>query len=331
MTLPAAHEDLVHTPRNERTWRESYYWDACDPAGEFMLYATFGKRPARGRSGFLIAIWDTAADLLLAGQDVDTFEAHDDNHSIAGLRLECIEPFRRWRLSYSGSLVRCPRSGVHRHAEPRRIDLADRTLSAISFKLDFDCIGDPRVYEAAEGWRATFDGHHEQSTRASGWLEVDGVRRELNDLPGIRDHSWGTRDWHGVTQSRWVAAALEGNADLSLMQQTRLDGTVALDGAIYREGGAITGVASYSETVGYEESQKPPEAKAITMTVEDADGERLELVGEVRAMLPIRFASKESPGLVTWNDRAFVAFDAGGRKGFGTVEFQRLIDDPEAT
>jgi hypothetical protein len=152
----------------------------------------------------------------------------------------------------------------------------------------------------------------------------------LRDLPGIRDHSWGTRDWHGVSESRWVAAALEGTGDLSLLQQSRLDGTDALDGAIYRDG-TISRVVAYEETVEYEESETPPEARAISMTVEDESGEQLRLDGEVRAMLPIRFAAAESPGLVTWNDRAFVAFDSASRKGFGTVEFQRLIDDPEAT
>jgi protein-tyrosine phosphatase len=323
-------EDLVHPPRlDDPKWRESYYWDLLDPAGELMLYATFGKRPQRGRSGFLIAIWDSARDELLAGQDVDTFEGHDDRHRIAGLGLDCIEPFRRWRMWFEGNLVRCPRNGRNRFAEPRRIPPSERELVPVSFEIEFECVGEPRVYEPAEGWTATFDGHHEQATLASGRLTIDGSERRLEALPGIRDHSWGTRDWHGVVESRWVAAALEGDTDVSLMRQARADGTVVLDGALYRDGVA-TAIDSYEETVSWDETVDPPEATAIQMRLGAKDTEPLELTGEVRAMLPIVFADPTSPGTVTWNDRSFVAFKTpDGRRGFGTVEFQRLLEGVE--
>lgn len=324
MAGPDPRDDLVHAPREDPKWRESYYWDLCDPEAELMLYSTFGKRPHKGRSGHLTALWDSQRGELLAGQEIDTFERHDDNHSIAGLGLECLEPFRRWRLWFDGSLVRCPSLGGVRFAEPRRLAEQDRQLVPVSFEVEFECIGEPRVYEPDEGWRATFDGHHEQLTSASGALRVDGEERQLKGLPGIRDHSWGTRDWHGVTESRWIAAALPGSTDLSLMRQARADGTVALDGALYREGTARA-IESYREEVRYEEAgdDAPPEAREISMTI-GAGGEALELSGEVRAMLPITFADPGS-GTVTWNDRSFVAFEAEGRKGFGTVEFQRLI------
>lgn len=321
-------EDLVHQPRlDDPKWRESYYWDLVDPGNELMLYATFGKRPQRGRSGYLIALWDTARDELLAGQDLDSFERHDDEHRIAGLGLECIEPFRRWRMWFEGMLVRCPRSGRNRFAEPRRIPKEERELVAVSFEIEFECVGEPRVYEPAEGWNATFDGHHEQATLASGTLTIDGSERRLEALPGIRDHSWGTRDWHGVIESRWVAAALEGDTDVSLMRQVREDGTVVFDGALYRECVADA-VTSYEERVSWDDRVDPPEATAIEMRLGAERGESLAITGEVRAMLPIVFTDPTSPGRVTWNDRSFVAFASeDGRKGFGTVEFQRLLEN----
>lgn len=323
-------EDLVHPPRlDDPKWRESYYWDLLDPDNELMLYATFGKRPRRGRSGYLIALWDSARDELLAGQDIDTFERHDDQHRIAGLGLECVEPFRRWRMWFEGELVRCPRAGRNRFAEPRRIPAERRELVPVSFEVEFECVGEPRVYEPADGWTATFDGHHEQATLASGTLTVDGETRRLDSLPGIRDHSWGTRDWHGVTESRWVAAALEGDTDISLMRQVRDDGTVVLDGALYRDGVAEA-ITSYEETVGWDESVDPPEATTIAMRLGCGDGEPLEVSGEVRAMLPIVFADPTTASRVTWNDRSFVAFESrDGLRGFGTVEFQRLLEDVE--
>ncbi|MFN8217090.1 MAG: tyrosine-protein phosphatase [Solirubrobacterales bacterium] len=325
-------EDLVHPPRGEDPkWRESYYWDLLDPANELMLYATFGKRPQRGRSGFLIALWDSARDELLAGQEIDTFEVHDNRHRIAGLGLECLEPFRRWRMWFEGELVRCPHDGRNRFAEPRRIPAERRELVPVSFDVEFECVGEPRVYEPAEGWTATFDGHHEQATLASGTLTVDGESRRLEALPGIRDHSWGRRDWHGVTESRWVAAALEGDTDISLMRQVREDGTVVLDGALYR-GGDADAVTAYEETVEWDEGVDPPEARRIEMRLASARGVPVEVSGEVRAMLPIVFADPTAPGRVTWNDRSFVAFTGkDGRRGFGTVEFQRLLEDIELT
>lgn len=317
-------DDLVHKPGPGKLWRESYYWEVCDPESEFMLYATFGKRPQRGRSGFLIAVWNGETEMLLAGQEVDTFSEHTDEHRIAGLTLECIEPFHRWRLRYEGALVRCHRAGKRRFAEPRRSPPHEREQVPVAFDIEFDCVGAPRVYEAQDGFSASFDGHYEQLTYGSGKITLDGSTRAVHRLPGIRDHSWGTRDWYGITASRWVAASFAGGPHVSLMRQTHVTGAEVLDGAVFEQQSSRR-VTAYHERIRYSVGCSPPEAASISFTVTTEDGDKLEARGEVRALLPITFAKPGEGGLVNWNDRTFVAFHSKGRRGFGSVEFNSLL------
>jgi hypothetical protein len=96
---------------------------------------------------------------------------------------------------------------------PRTVEVElDLAFEPTTPAIDF-CRGLPEDVLAA---LAPLGAHHlEQSGAWRGYLEVDGVRREIQGT-GSRDHSWGRRSWEAADHWRLFTARLRprsGNGD----------------------------------------------------------------------------------------------------------------------
>ena len=61
----------------------------------------------------------------------------------------------------------------------------------------YDVIEEPPMWRRLDGRIQTQGVRMYQLGRADGWIEIDGVRRAVEDWYGSRDHSWGVRPGTG--------------------------------------------------------------------------------------------------------------------------------------
>ncbi|MFN8217116.1 MAG: hypothetical protein U0R71_11035 [Solirubrobacterales bacterium] len=325
---PPAADDLVHEPEMVPIWRESYHFGFGQPGTDRFGYATFGKRPLKGRSGFLIAFWDPDQGFLV-GQEIDTFERLDDEHDVAGLKARCVRPFEQWEVSFEGELVKVPRLSERRYEEARAVVESEREKVPVSFEFTWRALTPAHAYEWQPAFRALFDGRHEQPGSCEGELSIGGERHDLSGWNGIRDHAWGARSWDDATGWRWISATFATGPHLSLLATRREDGEWIVDGGLYDESGAER-IVAYRETVEELPAEVKPEPVSSQFTVTGESGRELTVTGAVLAAVPIRFATEQPRPGVNWNDRCIARFAAPHGSGVGELEFGALVPNEEA-
>jgi hypothetical protein len=320
---PPPADDLVHEPQPNPIWRESYHYGFGDPASGRFGYATFGKRPLKGRSGFLIAFWDPREGFLV-GQDIDTFDKHDDHHQVAGLRTACVTPYQEWTVSFTGSLVRTPKLGELRYEEARAVPAEGAPRVPVEFDFVWRATSPVHAYTWVEHFRALFDGRHEQPGRCDGTLTIDGERTEMVDWRGIRDHAWGARDWFGASGWRWVSACFDTGPDVSLLATRDDQGNWIVDGAIF-DGDGEERIVAYEEEAEERPAPGKPEPVATDFKVTGENGRELRVRAEIVAAMPIRFQAPGPDAPQNWNDRCIARFETNGSTGIGEFESGALI------
>jgi len=327
-----AEEDLVHTPGADSRWRESYYFSFFDEATGLGGFTSIGKRALKGHSGHILCLWGPDRPTLVS-IDTDRYEAHDDNHSIAGLTYRCDEPFARWHIGFEGALNDggsgkvCAKEAV---SPPGSTGLPQHSIS-IDLTFVPDC--PPYYYHEAardDRWRELFDGHIDMVGRVTGSVTIDGETIDV-DATGGNDHSWGVRNWFYPAEWRWADVRMEDAPHLTFWR-ARLGDEWFGDGAIYTLDAAHA-LEEYSETV---ETVEPdgerwkPLATGIKMEFAGG-GHRRTVHGEIVRAVPVLFTRQSDDGqLVSWNDRSLVRFTdpESGATGWGNVEFSDRLERP---
>jgi hypothetical protein len=162
--------------QSDRSWTEKICAMAAARDGSLQLAFGLGKYPNRG-------VMDAYAGVS-RGREQWTVRANralvsDPETAVAGpIRYEVVEPLRVIRFS-----------------------LDDNDVVPIRFEWTFTAavpafLEDREVHRARETARIDADivRYHQIGT-ASGWVEIDGDRTELDDSSWVstRDHSWGVR------------------------------------------------------------------------------------------------------------------------------------------
>nr|XP_022308655.1 uncharacterized protein LOC111114583 [Crassostrea virginica]XP_022308656.1 uncharacterized protein LOC111114583 [Crassostrea virginica]XP_022308657.1 uncharacterized protein LOC111114583 [Crassostrea virginica] len=129
--------------------------------------------------------------------------------SAGGLKIEMLEPMKRWRVSFNGLL----RKGVCKELSRQEDSLVHTKFSftwkAMSDPFNFDSDVNPGALAdgmARERWTRDFfrrlqrdhQTHYEQWGELSGRVQIEGGEERLLQLKTIRDHSYGVRDWRSI-------------------------------------------------------------------------------------------------------------------------------------
>ena len=112
------------------------------------------------------------------------------------LAYSCGVPFEHWRIAVDGDArlwARAEDLGEHPEAHQK---------VGVSGELRFTAWVPPFEFGSGLG-SAVAARHYEQPGSVSGVLTV-GDERFPVDGAGLRDHSWGVRDWQGVPYWRWM-------------------------------------------------------------------------------------------------------------------------------
>lgn len=214
----------------------------------------------------------------------------------ANLSFRCIEPFRRWQISFDGFCLRTPSEHM------RTATVADGAKSRVTLELDVECVTPVWDAEAAASADTGKGGmeeqdwareHYEQLFRATGQLVVDGAAIDF-DGSGWRDHSRGPRGsgptaaWGGHIIS---GAVMPSGRAFGLSQYWAPDGRITLEGAYVVESDGLEH-RSVVETPGRAVLSRSGQHVALAMTT-GGGGPDAHITGVVRNSIWMSMA----PGL----------------------------------
>lgn len=132
-----------------------------------------------------------SAGRLADGFPGDVGVAHPEGGlSVGGLTIEMIEPFKRWAVTYEGECEDTPDGGVLLQRKKERPD-GWMAPTPMVMRVEFDATADA-FYTADDGNH----GHFEQVGNVTGTVTVGDETWDI-DARGVRDKSWGARQWSG--------------------------------------------------------------------------------------------------------------------------------------
>ncbi|MFN8130265.1 MAG: hypothetical protein U0R70_01810 [Solirubrobacteraceae bacterium] len=306
-------DERFRTPGAETQWSDSFYFGGGDPRGT-VFYTRIGRRPNEGRIEAALGLW------LPDGRFVLVFSRAQDREGDAvaagPLRYTCEQPFALWTVDVDGAGAAFPR------AEALAGGRDAATPVAVRGRLRFMAWDDP-ISIGLAGVRGVADRHYEQAGSVAGVLEVDGVRLPLAGA-GLRDHSWGVRDWQGVPWWRWFGMVVDPDTYLLANEIGTPGGEAAAGGWMQRDGEgapvvACTSATEYDPDLGCQ--------RRFTVRVRDALGREARLDGEAVAVAPLR---QRRDGRLTHVNEGLTRLRWDGHEGLGVSEYLIQSEETDA-
>jgi hypothetical protein len=291
-------------PGPEEQWSDSFYFGGGDGRG-LAFYSRVGRRPNEGFVEGAVGIWLPGQGFLLSFAR----ERDVERSSIAcgAVSFERLEPLRSWELLFEG--------------HGRLFERAEHIATArdayrevhVTGALVFGAWSDPLSFRSGLSTPVA-SAHYEQPGSLSGSIEVDGQRRELSGT-GMRDHSWGVRDWQRVPYWRWFGFVADPDHFVMLNNVGLEDGTETAGGFMMRDG-LLAPIVS-----GDTESELDPELgcqRSFRARARDERGRETLLEGTALEVAPLR---QRRDGRLTLVNEALTEYRWEGRTGTGISEY----------
>ena len=230
-------DELMHPVGDDPAWSESYYFNFVDPGTKIGMFTRMGFRPGNGWADALHVIYlgKRRVAFTYGRRDIEADLARYDGDLSAGsLTLNCLRPHELWELRYQG-----PAQDVA-DAEILLTRSKERPQgwfqpSTLDMTLQFECLTPPHYANRGE------HGHFEQSGRVRGSIALDGERWQVDGF-GVRDKSWGPRDWGAGSQSGSVSQAQSsGPQPFVNWFSMNFDAELALGGSCFLQDGVMRG------------------------------------------------------------------------------------------
>jgi hypothetical protein len=300
----APEHDGLQEAGPEAQWSDSFYFGGGDARSGIAFYTRIGRRPNEETVEAALGVW------LPDGRFVLCFAREDDGAELAagGIAYECGLPHELWRLSAATSGMVFAQAGdlaVRGSGKPAQVRVA----------LRFCAWTEP--FEFATGLTERVAAcHYEQPGSISGTIEVDGERFALAG-GGMRDHSWGVRNWQGVPYWRWTGMLVDPDTFLLVNQVGTEDGGATVGGCLML-GGELAAIV---------EGAVDGEQSDFTARATDALGRSALLQGRGVSIAPLR---QRRDGRLTLVNEALTRLRWDGREGIGISEWLVQGPDPGA-
>jgi hypothetical protein len=325
-------DEEPHEPGDESNWSENwltYGWSSDQNIG---IYFHIGRHPGP------VGVYETTFNVYLPNDRILTHRgfgprAPGGGPTIGPVSFQCEEPFKQWRKRFRGAVR--PTTGDELRAGPLRdgeyvdVDL-DLTITAASPPFDFGA-------EKLEGsWGS---GHYEQHHDFTATLVVGDQRYELAGT-GLRDHSWGPRDWSGVGDTTWYHGHFPSGRSFMVVS---VPGTPPFEPFVYGVVGdrssvqkadvvSVPPVTAVYHRKGHYGTDSPYEVELLT-----ADGP-VTVRCEIIQSMPLTFLPPTQIGIGTHrgpqasheNVETITKFTLDGEVGYGLVTACRDLTGPFA-
>ncbi|WP_370617743.1 DUF7065 domain-containing protein [Mumia qirimensis] len=323
-TIAPEHE-FRHRPDDDPAYNESTYYNFSSSEAGITGWVRVAMQPNQpsAQAGIL---------LFLPGETLfdyrRTREVSPDQLSAGGLHIEIVVPLEKQRLRYEGTLAS--------FADPRVLSTpsdAFKKAPRRQVTIDLTVEGDGRSFgtngdDPANVVESTMAlGHFEQFITVSGEITVDGASHSL-DGAGLRDHSWGPRDWAGPLWYRWITASLDDGSAIMVLYVARRDGEVTREAAVVRDG--VLSAAEFENVTVTWTPDGFGERVVCALQTDDGPLTLTATAKEPATFAPLRHSRTDDDGTVLDTRIGYAPYEfltSDGRRGTGIVEIlDQMVD-----
>jgi len=302
----AAHEGWQE-PGTDEQWSDSFYFGGGDGRG-LAFYSRIGRRPNEGKVEGALGVWLPGEGFLLSfGRAKDASEI-----ACGAVSFRCLDPLVLWELRLEGQgrlFERAEHVGTNRDRY-RTVDVGGW--------LRFTSWHPPLSFRSGLAeWVAT--DHYEQPGSIAGVIEAGDGRWPLAGN-GLRDHSWGVRDWQQVPFWRWFGMVVDPD-NFAMVNNVGLSGGGEAAGGFVMRKGEIAPVASCD--TDSELDMRHGWQRRFEARVTDDLGRETVLHGEALEVAPLR---QRRAGRVTFVNEALTEYRWEDRRAIGISEY--LVQQP---
>lgn len=306
-------DDHPHPVGSEPAWSESYYFNFSDPTTGLAGFTRIGFRPNEGQADGNLFLFLPEGGAV-ASLNRTSNKENPETVAVGGLRYERGFDLKRWIVECSGPAIAVAHAADLDIAETRGRSAGGKivptriALSYVATMPPFGTSGRTRRTDDAESAaQAVAAGHFEQVCRVNGSVKVGDRRFEVKGI-GVRDKSWGPRDWSIPWGWRWFSIPFD--RDLAIgVHAIMLPGREVQAGWVWRDQRTIK-MTRFTLDTDYDGRFH----RAVRIAAEDADGNRYAIEGAVRSVIPLRIGStRVAEGLTD--------FSMDGRTATGIAEY----------
>lgn len=312
-------EPLIHRPKADPEWNESYYFVFYDKRNSIGGMTRLGFKPNKQEaSTFLILFLPDGSRALYKHQQRITDEAQRENMQVGGVIHKPL-PTGKWNYLFEGKMLL-----ITNREEILEISENSSFLN-VKMNLSFNPISD--IYEYSEHMtaesrligRKAGDAHWEQIGKVNGEIRLDGYVIHVQETMGQRDHTHGVRDWTGVGDWLYYVVWFSEHYAVNPAAIITDDGRVSTGGFIFKNGENIPIKAIRVLEQKFKNNVFPISSK---LELIDKLGDHHILEGEAGPIVPIPFI--DSDGKRSILTQSFGKFTLDGVSGgYGLYETLR--------
>jgi hypothetical protein len=325
-------DELMHAVGDDPAWSESYYFNFVDPETRLGMFTRMGFRPGSGWADALHVVYlgGSRVAFTYGRRDIEAdLSRYDGDLRAGGLALTCDEAFRRWRIHYDGPAQDIADAEILL-ARSKSRPAGWFTPGTLAMDLGFECLTEPHY--AARGSH----GHFEQSGRVSGTIALGDSSWRVHGY-GVRDKSWGPRDWGAgarpAAPERAKTALPRGPTPFVNWFSMNFGEHAALGGSCFRHADGVmrgegwlqrSGESLLLRNVTIDSVYKPDSIvhRSVALHAETEAGERLSITGDVLCVCPTKIPM---PGGATFVNEGLAEFRWGEHTGYGIAEHWHAV------
>lgn len=320
-------DEGMHPDEGKSNFNESMYFNLIDPQQRVGGWFRVGNRPNEKHAEMSACVYlpDGRIGFMHRKPEI----AGNTSFDAAGLRFDILEPYRRQKLAYSGPL--CLMQNPQDMANPSR---AFKENPSVDCEVAIDCEG---VSPMHGGLRVMADGspmpdvgfakgHYEQHIAGTGHITVDGVRYDVRGF-GLRDHSWGPRNWSAIPWYRWLPMNFGRDFAMMVSIVCLPNGFGMPTGMVLRDG-EYSNIEWATIDIAWDGHHCQ---KTLKIHVKTEDERTYDVEGRVLSLIPLRHrrTGKDGKEFLTRIAEGFTEYTCktNGLTGYGISECLDQVDE----
>jgi hypothetical protein len=278
-------DELPHEPGDVPLWCENYLTYVHDPEREVCAWMHLCHRPADPSLWQETLLISLPEDRFLAAKAIAPGEV-GRGVNVCGASYVCERPFTEWTKRFEGGarLVR----GDQLRAGP----LDDGAHVPVELELSCRSLGPAYDFGAEHLEQEWGHGHYEGHQQVSGSLAYGDERLEISGT-GLRDHSWGPRDYNRIGSTTWIHGQFPSGRTFMVVLVTGTPPAEPFTYAVISDGQTITPVEASGIPTATDASQA---GHGYELMLETPDGPST-IRAEVLTTMPMSFLGPAEIGI----------------------------------
>lgn len=302
-TAEKSDADMLHPFGKHADWNESFYFNLYDKEHDYCAFMRIGLKPNKDEKNMLCFIISPEG-YIIGSRDVQPFK--DSELSVSGLKFECVEPAKEWKMGYKGSMKQALGSDVQRRD--------------VSFDLTYKAINEIFDYRESDSGYSDLVAqvspaeHNEQFGRIEGILSIGSKNIPIKGL-GERDHAWGTTDW--ISPSTWTWMSCQFSEGLAFNFTKLAVGEKIVDAGFLHVEGVNRPLVKVDINTSFDKRGWP---RSLRMWLTEAFGKTREIEATVMRTARLPFAGRIDSSLSIMYE-SLAKFRMGEDTGYGITEY----------